>query len=370
MKKRNLFTVILACAALLAVGCKKDPIAVTGITVTPTTLALNEGETSQLTATVAPVDAADQTYTWSSDDTNVATVSSNGVVTAVKAGTAYIKATTTNGKSATCVVTVNAKVSGVTLDRANYALYESETVTLKATISPDNASNKEVTWSTSDASIATVSGGVVTALKAGKVTITATTVDGGKTATCAIEVWAHVASLTLDKTEASMNEGETVALKCTINPSDAHNQNLTWSTSDADVATVNNGTVTGVNVGTATITVTSEDGAKTATCTVTVLAVVTGVKLDRSTLKIMTGQTGNITANVLPAKASNKNVTWTTSDASIATVENGIVTGVKAGTATITAKTEDGGFTDSCVVTITDANGFGNQDYNKKDWNW
>jgi len=372
MKTRNLFSCVLMAAAAmtLMVACHKE-IPVSSISVSPTSLTLNEGETGTVTATVSPADATTNTYTWSSDNTSVATVSSTGLVTAVKAGTANIKATTTDGgKTATCAVTVNALVSGVTLDQTAVTLYETETVTLKATISPSNAFNQNVTWSSSDESVATVKDGVVTAKKAGTATITVTTADGGKTATCSITVLAHVAGISLDKEEATINEGETVTLTATITPDNATNKNITWSTSDENVATVKDGVVTGVNVGTATITVTTEDGEYTATCTITVKAVVTGVKLDRETLKVMVGQKGNLTATVLPEKASNKNITWSTSDETIATVVDGVVTGVKVGTVTITVKTEDGGKTATCTVTVTDSQGFGNQDYDDEDWNW
>lgn len=359
----------LACTFMVA--CQKAPVAVTGVTVSPATLVLNEKETSTVTATVMPADAADQTISWTSDNTSVASVNASGVVTAISAGTANIKVTTIDGGfTATCAVTVHALVAGVVLDKKAVTLNENEKVTLTPTISPANASNTNVTWSSSDTNVATVSNGEVTAVKAGKATITVTTEDGGMTATCEITVLAPVSGVTLDKTSVSLNEGQTADLVATVAPDNASNKKVTWSTSDASVATVKDGKVTAVNVGTATITVTTEDGNKTATCTVTVLAVVTGVTLDRSAVTVMVGQKANLTATILPAKASNKNVSWKSSDASVATVENGVVTAVKAGTATITVTTEDGNKTATCTITVTDANGFGAEDYNNGKWNW
>ena len=168
-------------------------------------------------------------------------------------------------------------VTGVTLSPTSITLVEGESQSLTAVISPSNAENQQVRWSSSDASVATVANGKVTAIKAGNATITVTTEDGGKTATCAVKVTAKVYPVTgvsLDKTTCELTVGGDVTLTATINPANATNKNVTWKTSDATVATVVNGKVTALKAGTATITVTTEDGNKTATCTVTVKATI------------------------------------------------------------------------------------------------
>ncbi|MBR5056420.1 MAG: Ig domain-containing protein, partial [Bacteroidales bacterium] len=167
-------------------------VPVTGVSVSPTTLSLETGQTGNLTATVTPSNATNKTVTWSSSNTNVATVSSTGVVTAVAAGTATITATTAvGGKTATCAVTVTAATvepTGVSVSPTSLNLKINKTSTLTATVTPTNATNKTVTWSSSNTSVATVSSsGVVTAKKVGTATITATTVNGLK-ATCAVTV--------------------------------------------------------------------------------------------------------------------------------------------------------------------------------------
>lgn len=149
--------------------------------------------TVQLKATVAPDDATDKTVTWTSSDDTIATVDNNGLVTFVKDGTATITATSTNGQTATTKVTVKApviSVDGITLDQATASVETGKTVTLTATVSPDGATDKTVTWTTSDDKLATVADGVVTGVGAGEVTITATTKDGSKTATSTITVTA------------------------------------------------------------------------------------------------------------------------------------------------------------------------------------
>ncbi|MEG1070141.1 MAG: Ig-like domain-containing protein, partial [Ruthenibacterium sp.] len=156
-----------------------------------TKLLLIEGDSETLTATVLPENATDKTVTWTSSNAAVATVA-NGKVTAVKAGTATITAKTANGKSATCAVTVTAKkpdvvdVTGITLNETAFSLIVGENKTVTATVLPANATDKTVTWTSSNAAAASVENGKVTALKVGKTTITATA--NGKTATCEVLV--------------------------------------------------------------------------------------------------------------------------------------------------------------------------------------
>ena len=166
-----------------------------------------------------------------------------------------------------------------------------------------------------------------------------------------------VTGVKLDKTTATVSIGSTLQLTGTISPTTALNKNVTWTSSSTAIATVSStGLVKGIKAGTATITVKTADGGKTATCKVTVATPkpVTGVTLNKTTASLAAGATLQLTPTVAPADAGNKNVTWTTSSSSIATVSNtGLVTGVKAGTATITVKTVDGSKTATCKVTVT-----------------
>ena len=248
-------------------------------------------------------------------------------------------------------------VTKVSLSNTTLNLTIGDTATLDPTVEPDNATNKNVTWSTSNADVAEVSGGTVTAKGTGEATITVTTEDGGKTATCEVTVNAAtipVTDVTIDET-ASLEVGATKKLTATIAPSDASNQSVTWSSDNTSVATVEgDGTVKGIAPGTATITVTTADGGKTDTCSVTVTAAnvtVESVTLDKSTLELEVEGTAILQATVNPSNATNRTVAWTSSDSTIATVDNnGKVTAAKAGTATITAKA--GGKTAACTVTV------------------
>ena len=168
----------------------------------------------------------------------------------------------------------------------------------------------------------------------------------------------HVTGVTLNKSETTMLVGGTETLTATVAPANADNKNVTWTTSNANVATVNNGVVTGVGAGTATITVTTVDGNKTASCVVTVNAVpvdVTGVTLTPTTLNMKVGGTATLTAAVQPENATNQSVTWTTSNASVVTVNSGVVMAVGEGTATVTVAAADGRYTANCTITVEKA---------------
>jgi len=168
----------------------RERIPITGITLNETQLEVTIGDPVQLEATVTPsYTDDDKTVTWSSNKTTVATVDQSGLVQTVGVGTVVITATA-GTKSATCTITVNPVVvlpESVSLDQEAVTLKVGKTVTLLATVSPEDATDKTLTWSTSDASVATVENGVVTAVAEGTATITVTTVNN-KTATCVITV--------------------------------------------------------------------------------------------------------------------------------------------------------------------------------------
>jgi len=334
---------------------------VSGVELDQTNLTLGVDETAKLNATVTPENAKDKSLTWSSSDSDVVSVDEDGNIKALKAGKATITVTTKDGGyTAKAEITVKegiVSVTGVSLNKTSLDLTVNASATLTATVKPSNATNKGVTWSSSDSSVATVdSNGKVTAKKAGKVTITVTTKDGQYKADCIVEVTKiDVTGVSLNKTSLDLNIGGTYKLAATIKPSNATNKGVTWSSSDTSIATVDsNGKVTAKKAGTVTITVTTKDGKFTEKCTVKVTEVkVTGVSLNKTSLDLTVGGTYKLAATVKPSNATNKGVTWSSSDTSIATVDsNGKVTAKKAGTVTITVKTNDGGYTAKCTVTV------------------
>ena len=200
----------------------------------------------------------------------------------------------------------NVPVTGVSLNTSTLNLVENETGTLTATVEPSNATNKDVTWESSNTSVATVDAtGKVTAIGAGTATITVTTEDGSKTATCAVTVTAatvSVSGVTLNKTALSLTVGDTETLTATITPDNATNKNVTWSSDTPSVASVNNGVVTAVAPGTATITATTVDGGFTATCTVTVRPDIPPANPNYR-ITVEAAQGGTVTADPTAAKA-------------------------------------------------------------------
>ncbi len=258
---------------------------------------------------------------------------------------------------------VTPTVNSVTVSPASVTLDPNGTQQLTATVDATPASaDKTVTWTTSNANVATVSeSGLVTAVAQGTATITATSnLDNTKSGTCSVTVNAPAApipvtAISLDAT-AMVGIGSTITLAVTYTPADANQgKAVTWNTADAGIATVNNGVVTGVAKGTVAITATSTtDPSITATCNVTVQEIaVTGVSLNKSSLNLQIGGNETLTATVAPNNATNKNVTWNSSNTNVATVNNGKVTGVTAGTATITVTTVDGNKEATCSVTVT-----------------
>jgi uncharacterized protein YjdB len=254
------------------------PASVATVDVSPPSLSLIVGQTGTLVAQPRDKEGsalAGRSMTWSSSDVNVATVSSIGGVTAVSAGTATITATS-EGKSGTATVTVAlAPVASVDVTPSSLSLVVKQTGTLVAT-PRDQAGNvlagRSVTWSSRDATVATVSSaGVVTGAAAGTATITAT--SEGKSGTATVNVaLAPVASVDVTPSTLSVVVKQTGTLVATPRDQAGNalaGRSVTWSSSDATVASVSlAGVVTGAAVGTATITATSEGKSGTAAVTV------------------------------------------------------------------------------------------------------
>ena len=249
-------------------------------------------------------------------------------------------------------------VTGVSLNKTELTLTRGESETLIATVSPPNASNKNVTWESSDPSVATVDqNGKVTAVKAGTATITVKTEDGGKTASCVVTVKKkEVTGIALNKSVVHLTVDNTETLIAIVEPEDADDVTIIWSSSDESIATVDqNGKVTALAVGEATIT--ARVGDYSATCIVSVEEEekpVERITLDKTELTIEVGESVYLIATIEPEDATNAEITWTSSDPGVATVNAlGKVTGISEGTAIITATAGDKSA--SCVVTVKES---------------
>ena len=277
---RKLF---IALFALTAAGCANvvinKPVDVTGVTLNYETYTLENSKSFQLEAYVQPSNATNKNVTWKVQRgySNFISVSETGLVTARAEGVGKVVVTTEeSGFTAVCTVSVVKQmihVESVSLSKSTVSIKQGKTASLTATVSPINASNKSITWTSSDTSVATVSGGVVTGVKQGSATITATTADGGLTATCAVTITepTKVTGVSLSNSSLTLKADRTASLTATVSPSDAYNKNVTWSSANTSVATVSSsGVVTAKAVGSTTITVTTADGGFTAKCNVTV----------------------------------------------------------------------------------------------------
>ncbi len=253
-------------------------------------------------------------------------------------------------------------VTGITLSASEKTLttstaYNETAAKLTATVTPSNADYSGVMWTTSDLGVAYCSGSQIYVQGEGTCVLTATTIDGRHSATCQLTVTGEaVTGVTLSPSSYTLSLGHSLSLNAVVSPSDASNDTVSYTSSDESVATVTSkGVVTAVGVGSATITVTTADGGYTATSVITVPSVaVTAISLNKSTASLSTGGNTQLTATISPEDATNTDIAWTSSDATVAKVSsNGLVTGVAAGTATITATTSDGGYTATCSVTVS-----------------
>lgn len=343
------------------ISVEEAPVDVQGVSLEYETNSMFIGETLTMRAVIFPENATDKNVTWYSDNESVATVD-NGYIAGISEGSAVITVITEQGGySASCIVYVNDPVIHVQTvalefdtDRVNIG----ETLMLRAVIYPEDAANKAVEWQSNDENVATVSDGIVTGISEGSAYITATAQDGGATAGCWISVddpIIHVSYVSIEYIERSViGIGETSVLTVHVYPEDATNKNVIWTSSNENVATVADGVVTGVSVGTADITATAEDGGSSTTCTISVEIPVESIVLDTISATLNVGETLTIKATVLPENATNREITWNSGNTEIATVEDGVVTALKQGDVWIMASCA--GVSNNCNVRVVNPN--------------
>ena len=355
------------CEVTVGNGGAPQTVKVTYVDITNNSLFLNAGETTQLNVVVKPDNATNKKVEYSTTKANVATVDANGLVKAVGEGRAYIYAKSADGPSDSVYVYVRksvtpqppkeVKVTNVSVDRRYLTLEEGENYTLTATVSPADATNKTVNYSSSDSRVATVdANGNITAVKAGYAYIYAKSVDGPyaysyvtvkakETPQPPAEV--KVTNITLDTRYLRLDAGKKYELNYTVYPYNATDKTLTWTSSNENVATVENGVITAIGRGSAYITATSSNGVQTS-CYVDVYGEakpvkVTGLYFSDRQLGLKVGETKAASVLFTPNNATNKSVTYSSLNSSIARVdENGNITGVRPGTVYIYARSVDG----------------------------
>ena len=323
-------------------------------------IALNKAEldlypegTEQLSATVAPDDTTNQTIEWSSDDDTIASVSSDGIVTAHSVGTTNIIAKC-GAVSTSCKVTVNPILAtSISISVPEQEIFVGDRVALSATVQPDNTTSKNVTWSSSDESIAYIDEytGVMKAIAPGDVEITAKC--GAVLTSYSLTIKPILAtSIMLSHKDISLLIGQTEQISATIQPTNTTDKSIIWRSDNENVAIVSSdGTVIAKSIGVANITATN--GEVSASCRVTVNPIeASNVTLNVENLNLLVGQTETLSATVEPENTTDAKIVWASDDETIATVsEDGIVTAVMVGIANITATC--GEVTATCKVSVS-----------------
>lgn len=333
---------------------------VTGIQIVREGTVMNSGEKMKVTANVMPADASNPDVEWSSSDENIAAIAADGTITALKQGKViiYCKALDGSGKQSQFNLTINELAKDITVDQTNVVAYIDKDTVVKTKVTPDTATKKTLSWSSSDEKIAKVDQkGMITAVGRGTAVITCSAADGmGAKTTCRVTVKQRVTSIKLDATTMKLFVGNKQSLTQTVLPENANMATVEWSSSNAKVAQVTSyGQVTAMAAGKAVITCKAKDGSGVfATCSVTVVNPVQSIKLNQTQRTILKGKKYTLKAKVGPKNATSKAVTWKSSDKKIATVSSkGVVTAKKAGRVTITCTAKDGSNVyATCSVTV------------------
>ena len=314
-----------------------NPDAVDSVTLSSTSKKAAVGSSFTLTATAT----SGGTFSWSSSDTKIASVTSKGLVTGLKEGTAVVTATDSKTKkAASCTVkVVSSDVTSITLPQSSKTIQVSQSFTLTPTVVP---SGKTVTYRSSNSAVATVSSlGLVKGISGGTASITVSDASGAVSASMKVTVQ-NPDSITISQSSASCDMGSSVVLRATS----SNNTSITWSSSNANVASVRNGVVSGLKAGTATITASDASGKVSAKCKVTVHGVSSsGVSLSRYATSTTAGKTVYIRGY------STRRAEWGSSDSNIATVSEGFILAKNPGRAAITY-TDTYGNTAVCVIIV------------------
>lgn len=339
---------------LCTIVVKQKP---TNVKLSVNNLTMNAGEYFYLDPVLTPANATKEGLVWECVDTNIATVSSTGRVTAKNPGQTIIMVKTENGAAAYCKLTVLQAVTGLEITPDKATMDVGEKLQLYTEFTPATASNTAVYWSSSDEEIATVDkDGEVTAKQGGLVVIQCKTDDGGYNAVCIITVIEEVTEIKITPEQYKLGLGKTFQLKAEITNSTASDKDIEWRSSDESVCTVDkNGKIKGISLGYATITAMALDGSDVeATCEIRVVTEVTGMTMNYTSITLIQGNTFQLEAAIRPANAIYKTPSWKSDNSEIAMVDDdGVVTAISPGTAWITAEARDSsGKYCKCYVTV------------------
>lgn len=332
-------------------------VPITGIRFSNSNKTILVGSTQKLSVTVTPSNASNQSLSYTSSNPNIATVDSEGNVKGIAVGEAYITVSAAGYQAVANIKVINTiSLNSISIPK-NLQLKEQSSSTLNVTFNPSNATNKKVTWKSSNPNVATVdSSGNVKAKAPGTATITVISSDGGKVATCNVEVTALSKKLTgisLNKTELSMELDTEETLTVIFNPEYAENKNIKWSSSNTKIAKVSNGKITPVKPGKVEIKAVSEDGNYEAVCQVTILSPpIESIKFAQAKQSVALGSIVTLKTISTPTDTAINNPIWTSSDETVATIKDGVLTALKLGTTVITISNEDGSIKAETTITV------------------
>ena len=322
-------------------------------------MTLYKGESKSLDVTILPDANLVSWINYSSSNSDIVSVDSEGNILANDYGQADVSATPhifidgLETKTGVCHVKVIAHTEGLDVP-STFSVHIGEEKTLEAKTLPLDYSDNQIVFESSDPTIAFVNeDGTVIGKAKGTCTITATSVDGGFTATCEVTVLQPVEAATLETHGMEMKVGDNKDLYCNLQPATADNKAIVWQSSDEYIATVDNsGSVTALKAGTVYIRAISEDNSEAKdSCKVTVLQPVKGITLNYSTYEVNAiGESFVLEATISPEDASNKEIKWTSSDESVCIVSNGTVVVTGFGTCVIIASTNDGNYIATCTI--------------------
>lgn len=336
------------------------PTYVSSVSVTPSTAQIYPGETLKLSAQVYPSNASNKSVRWTTENSDIATVNSSGLVTGVTSGVTNIWATAIDGTDycakSTITVKETTKVETIELAQTSLTMEVGETEQIEATITPNDAYNKKLTYTSLDNDIATVNNiGLITAKSPGTTTVLVSSTDGSNVSTsCQIYVKQNITELTLDKEHLTIDVGKTQKLIPHIIPENATNKQLNWTSSNPNIADVDaNGLVTAKSKGTTIISVNTTDGSDlSATCQVDVVRYISSISLSNDSIILSKGEFTPLTATVYPEDASNRTLEWIVTN-DIITIENGLVFAFADGEADIIVSGVDGSsVSDTCHVKV------------------
>ncbi len=368
----NLLHALAAGETFLTVSAEADPDVkkeyhllilqpVTKVTVSASKKVVAVGGTCQVTASIEPYNATWKDVTWSSRNTNVLSVDQNGIVTGLARGEGRIRATANDGSGRMGEITISVEQQPTTITiTGKNSVVVGHSLTLQANVEPRNANNKRIIWSTSNPNVATVSAnGRVTGVHAGTCFITCTSeVDGMVSASWRMDVVQLVEKINFALPSVSLNVNETAKVFWSVEPNSATDKSVTLTSNNTKVATVDpDGTIHGWKRGECTITAKANDGSgKTARVKVSVLQPVLGVHMYNDTVTVDVDERVTLRAELEPSDASNKHMTWSIADPTIATISGTTnrpqVRGIRWGTTYATGVTEDGGFVVYCTIRV------------------